>query len=269
MTTLSFDHDSIKYSPNNALALAYCAKWAYLDAPMAKAEVSKQLQTSKFQFVDIKSSGTQAFVAGDSHKIIVSFRGTEPSKLQDILSDIKLVQVYHALGNVHGGFIRSLDSAWREIITIIRQFQDNNQTIWFTGHSLGAALATLGVAKMLESAYPVSGLYNFGQPRVGDKKFADTMNKEMAKRYFRFVNNNDVVPRVPPRVPLGYADCGYFMYLDKSQVLHDDLSIWKRLLDGVHGRIEALGEKGTDGINDHNMDAYIAGVAKNMNKLVN
>ena len=264
---LLFDYDSVKYSPNNALALAYCAKWAYLDAPLAQAEVSKQLQTNKFQFVNIQSSGTQAFVAGDSHKIIVSFRGTEPSKLQDILSDIRLMHVYHALDNGHGGFIRSLDSAWREIFTIIRQFQDNNQTIWFTGHSLGAALATLGVAKMLEFSYPVSGLYNFGQPRVGDKMFAESMNKEMAMRYFRFVNNNDVVPRVPLRT-IGYADCGYFLYFDKAKILYDDLSIWTRLLDNFHGRLEALGEKGTDGINDHNMDAYIAGISKNMDKLV-
>jgi triacylglycerol lipase len=265
---LSFDHDTTNYSPNNALTLAYCAKWAYLDAASVEAKVTNQLQTDRFRFIEITSSSTEAFVTGDRHKIIVSFRGTELSKLQDILSDIRLDRTYHALGNVHFGFIRSLDSAWREVISTIRQFQDNNQSIWFTGHSLGAALATLGVAKMLEFAYPVAGLYTFGQPRVGDKKFADAMNTVMAKQYFRFVNNNDAVPRVPLRA-MGYVDCGYFLYLDKNQVLHDDLSIWRRLLDGAHGRLEALGEKGTDGINDHNMDDYIAGVAKNMNKLFN
>jgi hypothetical protein len=85
------------------------------------------------------------------------------------------------------------------------------------------------------------------------------------KKYFRFVNNNDVVPRVPLR-STGYADAGYFLYFDKKGVLYDDLSIWNRLLDGVHGRIDALGEKGTDGINDHNMDAYITLLLKNSNK---
>lgn len=263
---LSFDYEAIKYSPNNALALAYCAKWAYLNATLAEAEVFKELQANKFRFVDIAASETQAFIAGDDHKIIVSFRGTEPSKLRDILSDIRLDRVYGPLGKVHAGFIQALDSAWREIASTIRKFQDNNQSIWFTGHSLGAALATLGVAKMIEFAYPVAGLYTFGQPRVGNQKFADAMNKEMAKRYFRFVNNNDVVTRVPLR-SIGYADCGYFMYFDKNQILYDDLSIWNRLLDGIHGRVEALGEKGTDGINDHKMDVYIAGIAKNINKI--
>jgi triacylglycerol lipase len=263
--SLSFDHYATQYSPNNALSLAHCAKWAYLDAALAEAKVKQELQLSKFRFVDIKASDTQAFVAADDHKIIVSFRGTEPSKLKDILSDLRLDRVYFPLGLIHAGFIKAVDSAWREIAPTIRLFQDNNQTLWFTGHSLGAALATLGVAKMLDFAIPVSGLYTFGQPRVGNQNFADAMNKEMEKRYFRFVNNNDVVTRVPLR-SMGYSDCGYFMYFDKNQVLVDDLKVWNRLLDGIHARIEALGEKGTDGINDHNMDKYIEGLVKNINK---
>lgn len=120
---------------------------------------------------------------------------------------------------------------------------------------------------MIEFAYPVDGLYTFGQPRVGNQKFADAMNEEMIRKYFRFVNNNDVVPRVPLR-SMGYSDCGYFMYFDKNQVLWDDISIWKRLLDGIHGRIDELGKKGTDGINDHSMDAYITGLLKNSSKTV-
>ena len=265
MTLLTFDHKATGYSHPNALALAHCAKWAYFDAAAAEEKVTTELKTTKFKFIDIAASDTQAFIAADEHKIIVSFRGTEPSKLKDVLSDAQLGRVYGPLGKVHSGFIQSLNSAWREIALTIRQFQDNNQTLWFTGHSLGAALATLGVAKMIEFAYSVDGLYTFGQPRVGNQKFADAMNGEMIRKYFRFVNNNDVVTRVPLR-SMGYSDCGYFMYFDKNQVLWDDLSIWNRLLDGIHGRIEALGQKGTDGINDHNMDNYITGLFENSKK---
>jgi len=262
---LSLDHAASGYSHANALALAHCSKWAYFDAASAEEKVSTELNTTKFRFVDIAISDTQAFIAADKHKIIVSFRGTEPGKLKDILSDVRLDRVYGPLGKVHGGFIQAVNSAWREIASTIRQFQDNNQTLWFTGHSLGAALATIGVAKMIEFAYPVDGLYTFGQPRVGNHKFADAMNAEMAGKYFRFVNNNDVVTRVPLR-SMGYSDCGYFMYFDKDQVLCNDLSIWERLLDGIHGRIDALGEKGTDGVNDHNMDNYITGLFENSTK---
>ena len=53
-----------------------------------------------------------------------------------------------------------------------------------------------------------------------------TDEKEMVakqKKYFRFVNNNDVVPRVPLR-STGYADAGYFLYFDKKGVLLLDRS---------------------------------------------
>jgi|688.fasta_scaffold24829_4 triacylglycerol lipase len=266
--TLSFDNSATGYSYVNALTLAHCAKWAYLDADKAEATVRRELNINDFRFIDIPSTDTQAFIAGDKDKIIVSFRGTQPGKLKDILSDLKFGRIYGPLGKVHSGFLLSLSSAWREIAATIRQFQDSKQTLWFTGHSLGAALATLAVGKMVEFAYDVDGLYTFGQPRAGNHTFANAINEEMVakqKKYFRFVNNNDVVPRVPLR-STGYADAGYFLYFDKKGVLYDDLSIWNRLLDGVHGRIDALGEKGTDGINDHNMDAYITLLLKNSNK---
>lgn len=262
---LSFDHLATKYSPANALALSNCAKWAYLNEAEIKQKVSSELGLTKFRFIHIDISDTEVFVAGDDKKIIISFRGTEPTKLQDVLTDAKFTLVYGPLGKVHAGFIQALNSAWREVALSIRQFQDNNQTLWFTGHSLGAALATLAVAKMVEFAYPVAGLYTFGQPRVGDQRFVETINKEMGGRYIRFVNNNDAVPRVPLRT-MGYNHGGVFMYFDKSLNLSNDTTIWTRLLDGVKGRMEALGEKGTDGVNDHNMDTYVAGVAKNISK---
>lgn len=266
--TLSFDQSATGYSYANALALANCAKWAYLDADKAEATVRAELNTTKFRFIDVKDTDTQVFITGDESKIIISFRGTQPSKLQDILSDVKFSQIYGPLGKVHSGFLRSLISAWREIASTLRQFQDNKQTLWFTGHSLGAALATLGVAKMIEFDLNVDGLYTFGQPRVGNQRFADEMNREMVakqNKYFRFVNNNDVVPRVPLPV-MNYSDCGYFMYFDKNQVLEDKMSTWKLVVDGFKGRVDALGQKGTDGINDHNMDNYITGLQKNSGK---
>jgi hypothetical protein len=40
-------------------------------------------------------------------------------------------------------------------------------------------------------------LYNFGQPRVGDKKYASFVNTILST-YYRVTHNKDIVPHVPP-----------------------------------------------------------------------
>ena len=40
-----------------------------------------------------------------------------------------------------------------------------------TGHSLGGALALLGGSMMAYKGFPVSEIYTFGQPRVGNDLF--------------------------------------------------------------------------------------------------
>ena len=40
-------------------------------------------------------------------------------------------------------------------------------SVWYTGHSLGGALASLATAQMRRQEVPVDGLYTFGQPRTG------------------------------------------------------------------------------------------------------
>jgi triacylglycerol lipase len=136
--------------------------------------------------------------------------------------------------------------------------------LWFTGHSLGAALATLAVAKLrYEEDKPVYGLYTFGQPRTGDRNFERTFNQDFKPRAFRFVNNNDVVPRVPPR-ELRYSHVGTFLCFDADGKLHSDISWWYRLLDSIKGNIEDFLKPGTDGIRDHAMNNYLHNLEKNL-----
>ena len=194
--------------------------------------------------------------------IIVAFRGTEPKKLQDWLTDADFDLVEGPFGQVHDGFNRALRHVWRDLARSIKEFQDNGQSLWFTGHSLGAALATLAVATLREEDKPVHGLYTFGQPRTGDRHFERTFNADFKPRCFRFVNNNDVVTRVPLRA-MKYSHVGTFLYFDADGNLTDDLHWWYRFLDRVEGRIEDLGKLGTDGIKDHSMNRYIANLEQN------
>ncbi|MDB9309574.1 hypothetical protein PN471_13225 [Aphanizomenon sp. CS-733/32] len=64
--------------------------------------------------------------------------------------------------------------------------------------------------------FEIAGIYTFGQRRVGDRIFAQSLDKGMKYRFFRAVNNNDVVPRVP-RVKFNHV--GNLLYIDADKNL--------------------------------------------------
>lgn len=71
-----------------------------------------------------------------------------------------------------------------------------------TGHSLGAALAFMAQMSLIKDGFDTT-MINFGQPRCGDKKFAEFAS---AKRHdsYRVVHYKDQVPHLPPKGFLGY-----------------------------------------------------------------
>lgn len=44
--------------------------------------------------------------------------------------------------------------------------------LYITGHSMGAAIATLAAIHLQQDGMPVESLYTFGCPRVGNQAFA-------------------------------------------------------------------------------------------------
>lgn len=63
-----------------------------------------------------------------------------------------------------------------------------------TGHSLGAALAQLTSMDLVKAGIACT-VYNFGQPRTGDKAFASFATPKVPT--FRVVHNKDTVPHLP------------------------------------------------------------------------
>lgn len=87
--------------------------------------------------------------------------------------------------------------------------------LWITGHSLGAALATLNICDIVVNTPRKNAkMYNFASPKVGDKNFVTTFQKYIGTNCcntnalsnccsWRIVNTNDTVPKLPPDELLG------------------------------------------------------------------
>jgi len=152
------------------------------------------------------AQGTQGFFAANDEFAILSFRGTERGDLEDIKDDGTIVPVPEPpvsfpMCVAHLGFQTALNRVRNEVenhLNIYRKGHPNNE-ICFTGHSLGAALATLAISRFKPG--PAS-LYTFGSPRVGNSTFVKRVLEHSENQVFRFVNNNDLVTHVPVRLAI-------------------------------------------------------------------
>jgi hypothetical protein len=82
--------------------------------------------------------------------------------------------------------------------------QGGIKSVTITGHSLGGALAhLLGFDVALNTACRDPQIYTFASPRVGDHFFAASYNAAVPHTY-RIVNRQDLVPQLPPILPLPY-----------------------------------------------------------------
>eukprot|EP00253_Pinus_taeda_P033061 PITA_33061 len=95
------------------------------------------------------------------------------------------------------------DTVISEILRLVEEYKEENLSVAITGHSLGAALATLtsyDVKKNLNAniagqPIPVT-VFAYASPRIGNRAFARRM-EEMGVKVLRLVNKNDIVPKVP------------------------------------------------------------------------
>jgi hypothetical protein len=125
-------------------------------------------------------------------------------------------------GKVHKGFYEALRAVWgipiggKEILPA-RLLNRGERSVWIAGHSLGGALAELCAAQAsFVSHVPVQGAYTFGQPRCGDETFARAVHAALGGRIFRFINDRDIVPRVP-FYGMGFRHYGCQIFFDHQQ----------------------------------------------------
>jgi hypothetical protein len=168
---------------------------------------------------------TQAYVAVHPNAMILAFRGTEPTSLLDLATDIKMNQVPLNLsgvdwGLVHEGFKEDLQVILPKVLRALSEHSNSSRPLWITGHSLGGSLAILTAAVLsFVFDYSIAGVYTFGQMRVGNPLFRDRYNATLHSRTFRCVNNEDIIPHLPPR-EISRAQGFFINPIDLSNLLN-------------------------------------------------
>ncbi len=203
-----FDPGANAYSKGNALWLAELSRLVYRhdleeDNPPPQPSRTSFLENAGLRqrkFFNAPETDTQAMlvepISSPSFAVLV-FRGTE-QKTEDYVTDLEAGKIFliDSKVGIHEGFLEAFNSVWS---SISRELSGLSCPLFFTGHSLGAALATLAAAWHAPKA-----LYTFGSPRVGNEYFAATL---ASLPHYRVVDDEDVITTVPPEV-LGFSHTG-------------------------------------------------------------
>lgn len=141
-----------------------------------------------------ESGNVQGYWCANNDVALLAFRGT--SNPGQWLRDARFFPAEHSWGRVHIGFrngISEVEQALAEFDLVAQGVKH----IWLTGHSLGGALAVLAASRLKIQTGLLPFLYTYGQPAVGLNDFAERFSIELPSRLWHFVNQSDIVTRVP------------------------------------------------------------------------
>ncbi len=195
--------------------------------------------------------GAQAYIFGNDDDAVVTCRGTEPNDPNDLKADLDFgTAIAETVGRVHRGFKREVDDLWPRLEQALI---NNTRTLWFSGHSLGGAMAAICAGRCVLSHIRSNprALFTFGAPRVGNRRYVNYVDFEA----YRWVNNNDSVPRLPPAF-LGFRHKGQEIYLNAYGQIRR-LTPWQRVKDRWRGFFRGLREGNLDFFADHSILRYI------------
>lgn len=139
--------------------------------------------------------------------MVVVYRGTIERNLRDWIDDLWAWRATtHFEGCVgclvHSGFMSTYQASRVAMLAALDSLQQSHPgaRLFVTGHSLGAALASLAAADLRTLNHRVDAVYTMGEPRVGNVAYAKWYGRTFRGRAFRVVHAADVVPHLPPQL---------------------------------------------------------------------
>ncbi len=187
-----------------AETLASIADTAY-QSPVDADESYRKLGFDKMMPVVENSMIGYVMSAGDV--TVVAFRGTNAGEISDWLANLDSLSTNTRQGSLHRGFYYAYESLKPQIAKLLHKSKTKH--LWITGHSLGGALALVCAYDLIDNEkFAIDGIITFGQPMVAHKQLADHLDTLLSGRYAHFVNEADIVPRVPPT----FTHCGSLVW---------------------------------------------------------
>jgi triacylglycerol lipase len=194
----------------NAYELVRLCDFTYLETsqiPQALSLIGIDPMAGNYQAFYDPSTQAFAYYVEAGGAAFVVFRGTELN-WQNIGEDADFFPSDEIVGQVDDGFQIPVDAVWSEVhdFVIARQ-ATTSLPLYITGHSLGAAMASIATARALldttNGTIAVTAFYAMGSPRVGNQTFANGIADAMQADgvfFGRVVNDCDPVTNVPERV---------------------------------------------------------------------
>ena len=256
-----------KLNHGNAYWMARLSDVAYngKDKPDEKG-ILKELKAEDSRFMDVVPSfkdNAQAILVEHEEYFCMAFRGTD--EIRDWFDNFDFDKVEKHGCEFHEGFYRQVSKVWTNLEAehkLRKKNRKNPRPMFFTGHSLGGAMATIATAIwVLEDDRQFTSTYTFGQPRAVTSGTDQTLNSLVGKKFFRFHHNNDFVPRVPLRVQ-DFRHVGQYIYINRDGEIHDEPGFWTRFTDQARGVLDARGEAGIDFFKDHERIHYVNAARK-------
>jgi triacylglycerol lipase len=191
---------------DNARAMMWLSQLAYetgrqpkVDGILTKMNLTSLKIITNDRFTGLPPHSACVVVAEGHGATFVAFAGSDPGKPEDWITDFNALP---GPDDLHTGFEDAVKMVWPDIRAALAKRTAPAQPLFFTGHSLGGALAILAASRApLEPNVRQVVVYTFGSPRTGGDKFFNDYTPRLADFTFRFIHGTDMVPTVPFTLP--------------------------------------------------------------------
>ncbi|KAG8999835.1 hypothetical protein FRB94_005893 [Tulasnella sp. JGI-2019a] len=171
----------------------------------------------------------------------IGFKGTNPSRMGEVLVDwnYQFIQAEsgvlfdaHVSTGVYTGLFTKFESAPdtpMALANLAANISTTSSMVHVTGHSLGGSYSTLCFAELLRHSSlgqlppkcTLGDIYTYGSPRLAQRDLGENYVKYLKNgSSWRIVNDNDLVPQVPPVKPSSVT--GIFNHINNGIKIFKD-----------------------------------------------